>query len=132
MDDFSSTKAEQAEAMRKADKNHNQSNTKGKKVKNSLSTINETVPGQAHRKDYTQIVSKVMILKKLSNSKSPKYSSSSKSSLESESRENFDNDTYRGTSNSSIMKIVITDRVPECTPPRATPRDLNDLNDSIE
>ncbi len=47
---------------------------KGKKLKNStLSSTNDSSYRLSHKNDYTQIVSKVMILKKLSNRKKGKF-----------------------------------------------------------
>lgn len=45
---------------------------KGKKIKNSLTKIDESQLPSSKKSDYTQIVSKVMILKKLSNKKKGK------------------------------------------------------------
>lgn len=127
LDDFSSKKEKElSKKQSKTDRNA----PKGCKKKGSLSTINET-PFPAHRTDYTQIVSKVMILKKLSNnSKHSSMHSKSSNSLGSDYNEssdyNSDNnfiDSSRTANTSNIMKIVITDRVvlPELTPPRSTP-----------
>ena len=129
LDDFSTIKVnDQQQKKSKSENTKNLSKTSHKK-KFSLSAINESSSGgfdpSAHRTDYTQIVSKVMILKKLSNNSSKlKYSSlNSKSgnSLESASRESFNDNNSSRINDLNVMKIIITERMMPM-PPRTSPR----------
>ena len=116
LDEFSSPKEKEMAKVKK------EATLQKGKLKNSLSTISESALPQ-HRTDYTQIVSKVMILKKLSNGKMKlnNYSSKSSSSIGCESQESIEQESppTDRTAN-SVMKIIITER-PQCTPPRASP-----------
>ncbi len=129
LDDFSITK-EKEEARNQSKTEKNMSHKKSSHKRTSLATVSGYAFPTSHRTDYTQIVSKVMILKKLSNkSKSGSLQSKSINSFESESRESFN--SYLDSSRndvSNIMKIVITEKVP--MPPRSSPRTDEDENDS--
>lgn len=116
LDEFSTPKEKEMEKIKK------EATLQKGKLKNPLSTINESTLPQ-HRTDYTQIVSKVMILKKLSNGKMKlnNYSSKSSSSLGCVSQESIEPESpHSNRTANSVMKIIITER-PQCTPPRASP-----------
>ena len=122
LDDFSTLKEKEKDTKKK--EKHVQ---KGHKLKNSLTTINEScLP--AHRTDYTQIVSKVMILKKLSNSKAK--NSAHEAHAEPDHDDSGDMHEQR-VADSSIMKIIITDRssVPQCTPMQSPRTNFNQHDD---
>ncbi len=135
LDDFSTLKEkEQIRNNSKTDKNVSNKKSSSNK-KNKLAKVSGYSMPTSHRTDYTQIVSKIMILKKLSNkSKAGSLTSKSINSFESESRESL-NDSYLLESDRNygqdIMRIIITEKVP--IPPRSSPRmdDDTDENDSL-